>query len=245
MTLARVVIPVADLRRSVDGGLDSQLLFGEAFQIDQVRGEFSHGVTACGYHGWLRNESLGPDQTPTHRVAALATYAYTEPDLKSAPKLRLPYGALVSADMQGDWAQTPVGYIFARHLTTQTAADFVAEAERFIGIPYLWGGRSSLGLDCSALVQLSMGAAGQLVPRDSGAQVGQIGTKLRDPADLQRGDLVFWPGHVGIMRNATDLLHATANTMSVTIEPLAQATARIQETEGTGILAIRRALALA
>jgi cell wall-associated NlpC family hydrolase len=140
------------------------------------------------------------------------------------------------------------GHVISRHLTevTKPARDFVSVAERFLGTPYLWGGRSRLGLDCSALVQLSLAAAGVDAPRDSDMQQAELGTTVLIPADLeglQRGDLVFWPGHVAIMSDAVMMVHANAHHMAVAIEPLEAATRRISRT-GAEISAIKRLPAL-
>lgn len=137
------------------------------------------------------------------------------------------------------------GHVFKPHLCprSQHEPDFVAVAERFLHVPYLWGGRTSLGLDCSALVQLSLAAAGMAAPRDSDLQERELGEALAydDSLDgLSRGDLVFWKGHVGIMTDPDTLLHATAFTMSVIREPLRPARDRILARNGGPITAIRR-----
>jgi cell wall-associated NlpC family hydrolase len=120
------------------------------------------------------------------------------------------------------------------------AADFVAVAEMFLAVPYLWGGKTSLGLDCSGLAQVALAAAGRSAPRDSDMQCRDLGVALPADATLGRGDLVFWPGHVGLMRDDTTLLHANAHAMCVSSEPLAEARARIQAATGAEVLAIKR-----
>jgi cell wall-associated NlpC family hydrolase len=136
------------------------------------------------------------------------------------------------------------GYVPLQHLAPIEAAasDYVAVAERFLGVPYLWGGKSSLGIDCSGLVQVALTACGVACPRDSDMQEQALGSEIAgasDLADLQRGDLVFWPGHVAIMRDAADIIHANAHRMAVTIEPLTQALQRIRKT-GCEISSIKR-----
>jgi cell wall-associated NlpC family hydrolase len=120
------------------------------------------------------------------------------------------------------------------------AGDFVAQAERFLGAPYLWGGRSARGIDCSALVQLALLAAGREAPRDSDMQAALLGTELPARAALRRGDLVFWKGHVGIMRDRDTLIHANAHHMAVAAEPFGPAAARIAAAGGGPVTGRRR-----
>jgi cell wall-associated NlpC family hydrolase len=117
-------------------------------------------------------------------------------------------------------------------------ADFVAVAEQFLGVPYLWGGKTSLGLDCSGLVQVSLEAAGIACPRDSDLQELSLG-KLSSLASLRRGDLLFWKGHVAIARDPETLIHANAHHMMVAIEPPMEAIARINAA-GSEITAVKR-----
>ena len=124
--------------------------------------------------------------------------------------------------------------------STDNETDFVAVAERFLGTPYLWGGKTALGLDCSGLVQVALTACGVSCPRDSDMQEEALGTAVAaDPSALLRGDLIFWKGHVAIVRGPDSLLHANAHHMAVAIEPVAQAVARIRDA-GSEITSIRR-----
>jgi cell wall-associated NlpC family hydrolase len=166
---------------------------------------------------------------PTHRVSALRTFAFAEPSIKSAARGPFSLNALVTVtDTQNALARVEgAGWMPRAHLA-EVGADFedaVVVAERFLGTPYLWGGRDSLGVDCSGLVQQALYAAGRTCPRDSDLQVG-LGAPVGSGA-LARGDLIFWRGHVGMMLDAERLLHANAHHMAVAIEPLADAIGRI------------------
>ena len=233
--------PVIDLLDAPEGHRVSQLLFGEAFTLEKVSGTHSFGRTACGYQGWVPSAALAENRASSHHVSALASFVYTKPDMKSELRLRLPFGARVKVlGAEGLFARTPEGYIFAQHLSDELVPDFTATAERFIGVPYLWGGRSSLGIDCSGLAQIALQMAGREAPRDSTPQSKSVGDALAIDAPLLRGDLVFWRGHVGIMQDPENLLHATAFSMTVMSEPLATAIRRIEMQEFGEITAIRR-----
>jgi cell wall-associated NlpC family hydrolase len=178
---------------------------------------------------------------PGHRVAVPRTWVYPAPDIKTPPVLALPMNSqLAVAGSEGRFAAFDRGFIVADHLRplTEPEADFVAVAERFLGAPYLWGGKTWSGLDCSGLVQVALEAAGHAAPRDTDLQQAALGEAVPD-SDLQRGDLVFWRGHVGVMLDAETLLHANAHHMQVAREPLAAARARIART-GAEILSVRR-----
>ena len=177
----------------------------------------------------------------------MRSFAYPGPNIKLPPVSALPFDARVEiASHAGDFGVTPEGrHYWARHLSPlgQWESDFVAVAERFIGVPYLWGGRSPQGLDCSGLVQTALGAAGISAPRDSDQQEKQLGAAIAfdDSLDgLKRGDLVFWKGHIGIMRDANSLLHANGYHMLVVSEPLREARDRTQEKAREPITSIRR-----
>jgi cell wall-associated NlpC family hydrolase len=175
----------------------------------------------------------------THRVSALRTLVFERPDMKAPALMDLSMNARVSrTGEEGPFSRIDgSGYVFTGHLAPLGAVetDYVAVAERFLGTPYLWGGRESLGLDCSGLVQVSMAACGVDVLRDSDMQAATIGTAV-DPGPalggVKRGDLIFWPGHVAIMLDATRIIHASGRMMMVEIEPLAQAVARILPVAG-------------
>lgn len=244
-TVRQVVVPSASLRRgaALDAEQLDQLLFGEPFEVLDESGVWAFGqAKRDGYVGYVESAALGaPGAGPTHTVRALRTYGYTGPSIKTAPVGLYSMNALVSAEgREGRFIKTAGGWFVEDHLAPidQSAEDFVAVAERFVGTPYFWGGRTSIGLDCSGLVQQALYAVGQTCPRDSDQQAA-MGTSV--PADeLRRGDLVFWRGHVAIMINATDIVHANGNRMAVTVEPLAEAIARTSANGGGEPTAYRR-----
>jgi cell wall-associated NlpC family hydrolase len=245
----RVVHASAPLRRAPasHAPLDTEALCGERVTVYDNNGEgWCWGQLADdGYVGWLPDEALGPLGAPvTHRVQVLRTFVYPGPSIKLAPRDALSLNSRVSVVREeGDFAVTESGgFLWRNHLALllQHEPDFVAVAEQFIGIPYLWGGRSSLGLDCSGLVQLALAAAGRAAPRDTDMQERELGQPLEDGAPPARGDLVFWKGHVGIMRDPDRLLHANGHHMRVVTEPLRDAIARI-EAKGAGkVTSVRR-----
>ncbi|HSF93568.1 MAG TPA: NlpC/P60 family protein [Thermohalobaculum sp.] len=231
----RVSVPLAPLTMRPDGEamLATQLLYGESFEAYEQDGAWAWGQSAIdGYVGYVPGACLEPaGPEPTHRVALPMTHVYPEPALKTRPIGWLSYGALVRAEgaEAGFAALATGGFVPAQHLAPRAApaADWVAEALRFLGAPYLWGGRSAAGLDCSALVQLARQAAGFDCPRDSDMQREELGETLAEGAAPARGDLMFWKGHIGVMLDATRMLHANAHHMACAIEPLEGARARI------------------
>tara|TARA_Y100000815_G_scaffold271960_1_gene299725 strand:- start:52381 stop:53241 length:861 start_codon:yes stop_codon:yes gene_type:complete len=241
---AVIAVPVADLHAapSRDAGIDTQFLLGETVRVfDVAKGWAWVQGERDSYVGYMPGSSLSfeLDPRPTHRVTALRSYVFPEPELKKPPLASLSMGSLVTVageEMRRNtrYAILPNGTaVPAVHVAplAETDADFVAVAERFLHAPYLWGGTSGFGVDCSGLVQLAMSMAGQTVLRDTDMQEGSIGEILEtgdDYSSLLRGDLVFWKGHVGIMTDADNLLHANGSTMTVALEPLSAAIARIE-----------------
>jgi cell wall-associated NlpC family hydrolase len=247
----QVIDAQAPVRRAPapDAPLDTEALMGETVTIYETTEEgFAWGQLECdGHVGWLPANSLRlPGPAPTHRVSALRTFIFPGPSIKLAPLAAPSLGArLAIVGAQNRFAVTEAGgFVPANHLVPlqHFEPDFVAVAERFRGVPYLWGGKTSLGLDCSGLLQISLEACGISAPRDTDLQEQALGTAIEpDPAfaDLRRGDLLFWPGHVAIARDRDTLVHANAFHMMVAIEPIAEAIARIRAA-GSEISSVRR-----
>ncbi|MBV8684008.1 MAG: C40 family peptidase [Caulobacteraceae bacterium] len=241
-----VTTPFVALRRAAEAGAEQldQVLFGEAFDVLENDGDFAWGQAARdSYVGWVDASALDKnEEAPTHWVTALRTYAFAEPSIKSRALGPLSLNALVRiTQTQGELAHAVgAGWIAAAHLAPIGTgfAEPAATAERFVGTPYLWGGRDSVGVDCSGLVQQALYAAGHACPRDSDLQA-QLGAAIAFE-DLARGDLVFWRGHVGMMLDEARLVHANAWHMAVATEPLAEATARISSRGGGDPTGFRR-----
>ncbi len=231
----QVAEPVAPLRRrpAGDAPLDTEALFGERVTVyaDDGEGWAFVQLAADGYVGYMPSDALRPPAGgPTHKVAAPRTFLFPGPDIKLPPRAALCFGSPVHVrEMRGAFALTTDGALFARHLAPldQVEGDVVDVATRFLGVPYLWGGRSALGLDCSGLVQTALAACGIAAPRDSDMQERMLGTALPLDTPLQRGDLLFWPGHVALVETPELLLHANAFHMMVAREPLRPALERI------------------
>ncbi|MDQ0395924.1 C40 family peptidase [Labrys monachus] len=250
----RVVETAAALRREPDfaTSIDTEAVFGEIFTVyDEMEGWAWGQLERDLYVGWLSANALSAGaaddaHAPTHRIRAQRTFVYPVPSIKAPPMMPLTLGSAIAVSGPSgpflalkDW-----GFVFAEHAAPIDAPedDPVAVAERFLGVPYLWGGRTSLGLDCSALVQTALQACGLDCPRDSDMQEGTLGEAL-DPATplsaLRRGDLLFWKGHVALVRDADTLIHATGHSMTVMVEGLAEGVARIAAA-GSTLRTIRR-----
>jgi Bacterial dipeptidyl-peptidase Sh3 domain/NlpC/P60 family len=247
----QVVTGVADLRRapSHEALLDTQVLYGEAVTIyEDYEGWGWVQLARDQYVGYMPVAALDSGSPhPTHRVCVNRTLIYQCPDIKMSARRFSPLGAAVRVvETDGLFAQIgPNAYVFADHLRpyNEREKDFVATAERFLHAPYLWGGKTSLGIDCSGLVQIALDTAGVAAPRDTDLQEKALGKPVAVEAELaglQRGDLVFWPGHVGIMRDGTMLLHASAHHMLVVSEPLHAVRDRILAKTSQPIAAVKR-----
>jgi cell wall-associated NlpC family hydrolase len=246
-TRYEVLEPIAALRRtpSHEARLDTQALLGERVIVYETSDEgWAWGqLETDGYVGWLSANALGkPGRAPTHKVSVPRALAFPGPDIKLPPTAALPMGASVAIVRQDErFAVSANGWhIPSVHIAPLKAKqlDFFAIAEEFLNAPYLWGGKTSLGIDCSGLVQVALQAAGHPCPRDSDMQEMALG-KLSSLGELRRGDLVFWKGHVAIARDGETLLHANAHHMAVAIEKASDAIARITAA-GSEVTSVRR-----
>lgn len=234
----QITVPVIGLRPKPDlsTGIDTEMLLGETLQVfERNNGWAWVQADADGYAGYLPETAFGETVAVTHRIVAPRTFLYPQAELRKPPVAALSMGSLLrivgEEETRGTrYLMTENGEgVIASHcqsLEQKQADDYVSVAVHFLETPYLWGGRSGFGIDCSGLVQLSMAMMGRLVLRDTDMQVQSIGTEI-DRGDLRRGDLVFWKGHVGIMQDSETLLHANGHTMTVARENLDEAIKRI------------------
>lgn len=228
---------------------ETELLYGTLFHIHKQGRGWVWGQAECqlpgrkypGYVGWVPTRHLGKKSRPTHKITSLNAPVFKDADIKSPVRFHLPLSATVAGESGDRFLKTPLGFIHNRHLQSISAIspfkDWIAVAESLLGQPYVWGGLNSTGLDCSGLVQTALRVMGRDIPRDTDQQVemGRAVPVNDDLSGLKRGDLVFWKGHVGIMRSSTELVHANAFHMAVASEPLAAAVKRIGD-----VTAIRR-----
>ena len=239
---------VVDLRREPrpDAAVDTQAIYGERVTVyDEEEGWAWAQLARDNYVGWIAANTLWRElSAPTHRVRVPRTFIYPGPNIKLPPLNALPLGAEVAiAEERGGFGVTPeLGFIYRKHLAPREAkaSDFVAVAETLLGAPYLWGGKSWMGVDCSGLVQVSLLMAGVKAPRDTDMQEAALGARLDLGVPLLRGDIVFWKGHVGVMRDPVTLLHANATHMQVSSEPLDVVRARNEAAGAGSVTSVKR-----
>lgn len=251
----RITVDGVDLRFSPDSTArtESQLIFGETFVVYDRNGDWCWGQSARDdYVGYVPTEALSAElHEPTHLVATRSSHLYPEPDLKQPPLGLISMTAPVQVvGTEGGYSRLAGGeWIFSKHLVSlqDLDRDYIAHAWKFVGTPYLWGGRSCRGIDCSAFVQLALCLAGHRAPRDSDLQAATLGDPVpqSDPGDfnaIEPGDLVFFPGHVGIYLGGWQFLHANAFDMQVSLHRFSDVLDRANAAK-EGVTAIRRIVA--
>jgi NlpC/P60 family/Bacterial dipeptidyl-peptidase Sh3 domain len=248
--IRQVAAPAAPVRTAprFDGPLATEALSGELVAAYEFREGWAWvQLREDGYVGYIPLDCLsGMVEENTHRVSARLTYLYPAPDMKKPPITKLSFSCTVAPIGRPESRFVELsrgGFIFADHLVgiRERAKDFVRVAERFVGVPYLWGGKTSLGIDCSGLVQIALQAAGVHCLRDSDMQMATAG-EPRDVANIeaiQRGDLLFWQGHVAIAQSPDWMIHASGHHMEVVVEPIRRALERTAETHGPLVAILR------
>lgn len=241
-TPAALTRPVTDLMTAPDGQRDRQVLLGCVVTVLEDRDGWSFVQCGDGYVGYIPSDRLAADSLPTHRVGTFATHAYRDEDLKSPEVMSLPFGARLRVlDERRAFFETSFGFVPKKHLRPldRPFSSPATVAQLHFGVPYLWGGNSTRGIDCSGLIAAALTACDLSCPADSDLQSARLGDVLPDDADMQRGDLIFWPGHVGMMVDPATMIHANGHAMAVTYEPLDAAILRIRAQDG-GDVAVRR-----
>lgn len=235
---------VLDILHAPGGNRDRQVLYNDVVEVLEVVDGYAFiRAGATGYVGYVDASALVPvpqKPIPEHWIAARSSHAYSKPDIKSPDRLSLSIGTQLSTlRAQDGLVETEAGWVPEQHISNANETDPVAVAERLLGTPYLWGGNSAFGIDCSGLVWLAYIFCGMSLMPDSDLQEKHNGEPIED-GSLQRGDLVFWRGHVAIVRDSETIIHANAHHMSVAIEPFADACARIETSGGGPVTSTKR-----
>lgn len=233
----QIRVPVCDLNRSPGGKRDRQLLFGDAITVlHRMDKNCLVRSLKDGYCGWVDASHVGDTEMPTHRITARASHVYSEENIKSPETMTLSFGSRLTAlEEKPTFIRTEFGYVPRQHVHSAKthATDPAAVAAIFLGTPYLWGGNSGFGIDCSGLVQAACLSCGINCPGDSDQQEKTLGTDLPEDASLERNDLVFWKGHVALVCDRDTLIHANAGHMATVYEPIEAALERIEQ-QGDG-----------
>ena len=221
----------------------SQLLPGEEFAVLDLAGDWAWGYSRHDHYvGYVSVGSMSAPIQPNYRIAVREALLFAGPSIKSPSIGALPFGARLAGETRDSFVETAAGFVHVRHVAAidERAKDAVTIAEIFLGMPYLWGGRGDGGIDCSGLVQIALAATGIAAPRDTDMQRESLGAILPEETRLRRGDIVNFPGHVGLMVDETRMIHANAHWMSVVVEPLADIVARLAPHHDRPILSRRR-----
>ncbi|WP_316247419.1 Dipeptidyl-peptidase 6 [Roseobacter fucihabitans] len=241
----QVAAPIAELRRTPSGQRDRQFIYGAPVTVLHHAGDWRLvRAELDGYCGYVTADALGPRRAATHTVTARSTQAYETPHFKSTDQMNLTFGSkLVAKSETATFIETELGHIPRQHVhrISDTATDPIAIASLFLGTPYLWGGNSAWGLDCSALVQFACQACAIPCPGDSDQQEATLGEALPIGTPYQRGDLLFWKGHVALVMTPTTIIHANAGYMATVEEDIEDAITRI-EAQGDGLVTAHKRL---
>jgi len=239
--------PLVDLMNAPEGHRDRQLLFGETVGVYETHEGWAFiRSDKDGYVGYVPRSSLASSPQATHRISAAATHVYDAPNFKSRDRMRLSHGCLLHGlGTEGSFLQTADGYVPMVHCAPnqEFSKDPVSVAKTFLDTPYLWGGNSRFGIDCSGLIQAALVACGAACPGDSVLQEETLGYELPADVSLQRNDLLFWKGHVAMIVDDARLIHANAHHMAVTFENTEQAIKRIDQ-QGDGPVTCRKRVIL-